>query len=412
MFARKIVQYSLLSTLLCSSLAHAKIITQCSSQGTQGNVVGSENIDNQYTIASVSKVFTSLWAAEKLGLNYRYPTQIYITDLGNDLYDVHLRGSVFPYFDRTMFYFLIGELNKRGIKKINHLTYDENFEYGSIIRTKDDLAHSNGEQSETDIMKELRSDVTQLKSNYKVFLKKTQPLVKIDLPDSVQLSVKDIHAQSMKEFNPNNTTSTFILRSSEMHRVLKELNRNSNNFAADKVFERLSRTQKFNDFLTKSIKVDDKEFNFINGSGYPEIIDGKKIYNSATCRTVIEMMKKLMTLSNQQGFGLRYILPVAGFDAEADGDSTVTNIYLTPITQGALIAKTGTVDGSVSLAGTVLTNNDLVYFHATATSGGYNDIKKFLSDLYDDHGGKKEIENYTPKAFVPFDEKSIEEVKK
>ena len=412
MFFQKALQVTIASSLIFTATAHAKIITSCSSKGQNGSVIGTDTMDSPYTLASVSKVFTTLWAAEKLGLTYRYPTQVYITDLGNSTYDIHLRGSVYPYFDRTMFYFLIGELNKRGIKKINNLTYDENFEYASIIRTNDDLAHSGGDQSETDIMKELRSDITNLKSNYKAYIKKTQPLVKLDLPDSVALTVKDIHAQSMNQFNAHETTSSFILRSSELHRVLKELNRNSNNFAADKVFERLSRTQRFSDFLTKSLKIDEKEFDFVNGSGYPEIIEGKKIYNSATCRTVIEMTKKLFTVSNQQGFGLRFLLPVAGYDAVADGDSTVTSIYLSPLTEGSLVAKTGTVDGSVSLAGALLTNEGMVFFHSTATSAGYNDIKSFLNDLYAQYGGNSKVENYTPQPFVPFDEKSIEEIKK
>lgn len=388
----------------------AKVITQCSSEGTNGNIAGSANLNTKYPIASVSKVFTSLWAIEKLGATYRYPTQVYLTEQADGAFDVHLRGSVFPYFDRTMFYFLIAELNKRGVTKINNLTYDENFEYGTTIRYKKELAHQNGDQSETEIMRELRNDVKNLKLNYKAFALRTKTLAKIDLPLTANLAVKDIHALPMQSFNKDNATSSFLLKSSELHRTLKEMNRNSNNFAADKIYERLARTENFSDYLTKSLGIDQNEFNFVNGSGYPEVVHGVKTYNSATCRTVIEVTKKLFNLTASQNLGLRYILPVAGLDADADGDSTVTNIYSSQLTMGSLIAKTGTVSDSVSLAGTVLTQDDLVYFHVTATSGDYLQIKNFINSLIKNNGGKNTVENYVPQAYLPFDENSIVEV--
>jgi D-alanyl-D-alanine carboxypeptidase len=413
MFKNIRIHNLILSAVLCSTIlsttAFAKIITHCSSEGTDGAVAGSSNLNTPYPIASVSKVFTSLWALEKYSADYRFKTQVYLTDLNNGLYDVHLRGSVFPYFDRTMFYYLITELNKRGVKKINNLTYDENFEYGSIIRTNQDLAHSNGEQSETEIMRELRNDVKNLKANYKSFYQRTKSLTKVVLPSSVELSVKDIHAMSMKSFDRDQVTSSFMLQSVELHRILKEMNRNSNNFAADKLYERLSRIQNFKDYLTKSLNVDEKEFNFVNGSGYPEIIQGKKIYNSATCDTVLKVNKKLFQIAAAQNLGLRYILPVAGMDADADGDSTVTNIYSSNLTEGSLVAKTGTISQSVSLAGAVLTQDDLVYFHISASTGDYAQIKNFVHSLIKNNGGKSTIDNYKPQPFLPFDENSISE---
>jgi len=379
----------LLSTTL-SSTSFAKIITHCSSEGTDGTISGSSNLNTSYPIASVSKVFTSLWALEKYGATYRFKTQVYLTDLNHGLYDVHLRGSVFPYFDRTMFYYLISELN-------------------SIIRTNQDLAHSHGEQTETEIMRELRNDVTNLKSNYKSFYQRTKSLTNVTLPSSVELTVKDIHATSMKSFDRDQVTSSFMLHSVELHRILKEMNRNSNNFAADKLFERLSRIQKLSDYLTQTLQVDEKEFNFVNGSGYPEIIQGKKVYNSATCHTVLKVNKRLYQVAAEQNFGLRYILPVAGLDADADGDSTVTNIYSSNLTEKSLVAKTGTISQSVSLAGAVLTQDNLVYFHITASSGDYLNIKNFIHSLIKNNGGKSMIDNYKPQPFLPFDENSISE---
>lgn len=397
--------------ILATTSANANLITSCSAEGTDGDLKGSSNMHKSMPIASVSKVFTSLWAAERLGLSYRFPTQVYLTKLNDGTHNVHLRGSAFPYFDRVMFYFLIGELNKRGITAINELTYDENFEYASVVRTKGDLVHQNGEQSETEIMKELRNDVTNLKARYGIYLSKTQPLVDITLPKSAKLTVKNIQAQSMKAFDAAKTDSSFMLRSSELHRTLKELNRNSHNFAADKVFERLARTEKFDAYMTKVVGAADKEFDFYNGSGYPEYVNQQKVYNSASCRTVVEVVKRLMKVSMEQGKGLRYILPVAGSDASSDGNSTVTNIYLTNNTDDSLLAKTGTISQSVSLAGAALTQDGVIFFHASSSSGDYNSIRKFLAGIMKTNGGKNPLDNYKARAFVPFDENSIEEVK-
>lgn len=398
--------------VLATTAAQARLITSCSSEDYDGALKGSSNMHSSMPIASVSKVFTSLWAAERLGLNYRFPTQVYITKLNDGTHNVHLRGSAFPYFDRVMFYFLVSELNKRGVKAINELTYDENFEYASVVRTKADLVHSSGEQSETEIMRELRADVADIKARYAQYVAKTQPLVSNTLPKSVTLTVKNIAAQSMKVFNAANTTSTFILRSSELHRTLKELNRNSHNFAADKVFERLARSEKFDSYMTRTVGVADKEFDFYNGSGYPEVVEGRKVYNSASCRTVVEVVKRLTQIAKKQGKGLRYILPVAGSDARADGNSTVTNIYLTNSTDDSLLAKTGTISQSVSLAGAALTNDGVIFFHATSSTKDYTSIRNFLSSIMKSNGGKDPLDDYKARAFVPFDENSIEEVKK
>lgn len=396
--------------LVTATTSQARLLTSCSAEGNDA-LKGSANMHSKMPIASVSKVFTSLWAAERLGLSYRFPTQVYLTNLNDGTYNVHLRGSAFPYFDRVMFYFLIGELNKRGVKAINELTYDENFEYGSVVRTKADLVHSSGDQTETEIMRELRADVSGIKARYASVLAKTQPLVSVKLPKSISLSVKNIAAQSMKVFDAGKTTSSFILRSSELHRTLKELNRNSHNFAADKVFERLARSEKFSTYLSKTVGAADSEFAFYNGSGYPEMVDGKKVYNSASCRTVVEVVKRLTTIATKQGKGLRYILPVAGADSRADGNSTVTNIYLTNNTDDSVLAKTGTISQSVSLAGAALTNDGVVFFHATSSTKDYTSIRNFLASIIKTNGGKDPLDNYKAQAFVPFDENSIQEAK-
>ena len=386
----------------------------CALNNTTGEISG-KNIDTKYNLASVSKVFTTYWATKAKGLDYRYPTQIYLTNLGQDLYDVHLRGSVYPYFDRSMLYFLISELNKRGVKKINNLTYDENFEYATAVRNNKDLAHSNGSQTETEIMRALRHDVTSLPKGYKIFVKKAKAVVDVDLVPTAYLKVDDIHAQSMQVFNQTTTTSNFTLYSSPMHRILKEMNRNSHNFAADKIYEVLSRTGTFKNFMTKNLNISENEFSFYNGSGYPEMISGQKAYNKSTCRVVATMTQDLYKISAAQGYGLRYVLPVAGRDADLDGDSTVSNLYSNQMTNGSLVGKTGTIDNTIALGGAMLTSEGLIFFHiGVKNNNSYQDrqnsygvIRSFLTTAIKQHGGKDTINDYQPTPFVPFYEQSV-----
>lgn len=405
--------------VFASVVAKSDLLTSCMSEGANGDIKGSAQMNQSLPIASVSKVFTSLWAAERLKLDYRFPTQVYLTQLSDGSYNVHLRGSLFPYFDRSMLYFLLGELNKRDVKAINELTFDENFEYASLVRAKSKLIHQDGEQTEADIIKELSADITNLPKQYNAYLQTTQALVNIMLPKTVRMSVKKVSLQSMSVFDAGKATSTFMLRSSELHRTLKELNRNSHNFAAQKIFERLSRTEKFEDYMTSMVGVGSSEFSFVNGSGYPKLIeetkDGavitNKVYNSATCRTVVAVIQRLNQVATQQGKDLQYLLPIAGSDAAADGNSTVTTLYLTEGTQNSLLAKTGTITPSVSLAGTALTKQGVVFFHVSSAGVDYDSIRTFLANLISSHGGSEPLQTPLARPFLPFDENSIQEAK-
>ncbi|MFN3455825.1 MAG: D-alanyl-D-alanine carboxypeptidase [Pseudobdellovibrio sp.] len=391
-------------TLVAALKVQASPITFCYAEGQKGSIKGS-GLDTLHPIASVSKVYTSLWALDRLGANYRFKTQVYITKVDANSYDVHLRGSVFPYFDQSMLYYLIVQLNQKGVKNINNLTYDQNFEYGTIIRARKELRSQNADMSETEIMRELRSSITNLSKNYPSFRSQALRLAKVSLPEKVSLSVKDIHHVSIEEFKSVRTDSSFTINSVPLHRILKEMNRNSHNFAANKIFERLSRTESFSSYMMKSVSATNNEIRFVNGSGYPEYINGKKIYNSASCRTSILVIQRLYKIANSQNIGLRAILPVAGVDAKSDPNSTVTNIYLTNGTDGALVAKTGTISGLVSLSGVTLTKENIVFFYTAGTS--YGDNRAFLQRIIKDGNGKDPIEGYNPKAFLPFDENSV-----
>lgn len=366
-----------------------------------------------FPIASVSKVITSYWAISQLGAQYRYPHQLYITALDKNIVDVHIAGSLYPYFDRTFFQYLIAQLNLLGIYQINTLTYDENFEYSSIVRTNSNLAHQNHDPDSTEIMRSLRSDLKQLNSGYSALKAKSKALDQTEWPTQLKMTIKDIHYISKSDFQPVASTQVLTLFSSPLYRLLKEMNRNSNNFAADKVFEKLSQTNSFETFIRQKFSYGHDDIDMRNGSGYPIMIDQEKFYNKASCEVVLKVLSSLTNLLKQQNLGLQDVLSVAGADSAADGASTVTTLYSSTTTDDSLLAKTGTVAQSVSLAGQILTAAGPIFFHTAyqvqdnpnSRRIAYNGIKQWIENLIKKYG-KVKLDNYNPKGFLPFDKNS------
>ena len=188
--------YILWLCFTCLPLFAAKLNTQCTKNPVTGVVEGL-NANTAFTIASVSKVLTTHWAISQLGADYRFTTTIHITTLGPGQFDVHLEGSNYPYFDRTMFQFLIGELNKMDVKSIHYLTYDENFIYASDMRTDALLAHGDAPLSTDEIMRDLRKDTTTINQNLSALNARALALENLVLPRSLTLNIKDITPKRM-----------------------------------------------------------------------------------------------------------------------------------------------------------------------------------------------------------------------
>ena len=391
----------------------AELNTQCTKDPLTGEVKGL-NSNQSFTIASVTKVFTTHWAVTNLTGNYRYLTMVHITPLGSNQFDVHLQGDLFPYFDRTMFQFLVGELNKLGIKNIHYMTYDENLLYASAMRTNSMLAHSNFDLTTEQIMTDFRQDTKTINTNLTALNAKAMALENLVLPKTLTLTIKDIHYLAKDDFRPSAQTKTYGFLSAQMYRVLKEMNRNSHNFAAVSIFKKLLQHESYEDFLSNKLpEIPSEEASIFNGSGYPLMIDGQKTYNSASCRAVVEVMADLREELLQQQMEFKDIMPVAGKDSSADGISTVTQIYGADQTNGALIAKTGSVNDTVALAGMISTENENTFFHTSFSTEqtpvdrkkAYDKIKNWIIARIGNNK-KSNLDKYTPKTFMPFDRKS------
>ena len=408
-YMKIVLLFILLSVYSPLSFA-TKLNTQCTKNSVSGVIEGL-NIEKPFTIASVSKVFATHWAIVKLGPQYRYSTRVHVTPLEDDIYNVHLSGVLFPYFDKTVYQYLISELNRLGVNKINFLTYDENFIYSSDMRSNAMLAHSNKTQTTVEIMRELRKDTTNINVGLAALSAKAKALENVKMSRSLSLTIRDIHYVPRVDFQTAGSTVTYEFKSTELHRTLKELNRNSHNYATDLIFNRLSLIENFNDFLTARLNVPINEFSIYNGSGYPVFINEQKLYNEASCRVIVEMMADLRQEMLKGGLEFKDIMSVAGKDSDADGRSTVSQIYGSDKTNGALIAKTGTVNNTIALAGMVSTENENVFFHTSFATDNtpadrqlaYGKIKDWIINGLIKDKKKSNLDKYIPKTFLAFD---------
>jgi hypothetical protein len=115
----------------------------------------------------------------------------------------------------------------------------------------------------------------------------------------------------------------------------------------------------------------------------------------------------------RQKIELENVMALAGEDPSERERSTVSNIYGNEATADALIAKTGTVNPSVTLAGMASTEEGDVYFGIIyGTNGRKADwtaartkIRGDVMKLFKKFHNKKEID-YDPTRFMAFDKNS------
>jgi len=404
------------TVFLSFSTQAAQLSAQCYLESRDGAKVEGLAIDKRIEIASVSKVMTAHWAIATLGANYRYETKVHITPVSRDQVNVHIEGSHDPYFSRYQAQFLVAELNQLGVRKIKSLTFDENFKFLSATRVG---AVAQGHFRPADptpdrVAGNLRATLNSLHESYLSMITRARDVMGVNLPQLIEMTVDSILYVSKDRVKFDDSTKTYLMKSAPLHAILKEMNRNSNNYAANIIFEGLGGADKYHQFIDGRLKTDRKKIRFVNGSGDSLLNErGVKQYNEATCSTVIQVMVDLKSIMEAQGKGVEDIMAVAGADSDSDGRSTVTALYENDFTDEALIAKTGTVNPAVTLAGYASTQKGLIYFGIIiSTNGSAADwregrslIRQRVNDMFKKHKGRVSV-NYEPQTFFPIDSES------
>lgn len=413
--------YVTLSTMVAASSASAKMYvnSMCTMKAdSSGRVIeGDSKKDEKFPLASISKVVTALWAIEKLGPDYRFPTKLHVTKAGSNAYDVHIEGSRDPIFGRNASYFLISELNKQNIDitKIENLTFDENFlldwlseespRIGGNTPYYDTLAKQTAA-----VRNSLINDFSSsLKKSMYSALKAKAAKIGVTMVANPSISVRRVEFQPKNSFKPTPETRVYTYHSAPLHTILKRMNNQSNNYIADHLYWNLGGTTEFNKYIKEALSVGQDEIEFYLGSGNNAnyILDpNRNIYNEATCETMIKAMYRMTNLLEKMGLKLSHVMAVAGID-DASTVARYTGNFV-----DTTVAKTGSVNKAKTLAGTVSTKNGTIYFAVLMHTDGRSDwgsanaaIKSKVNKLIVDNGGPQRI-HYSELLPLAFDKRS------
>lgn len=401
----------LLTTLGTVSIS-ATLNSFCHVAPSEKTPIKGDHIDTKLPIASVSKLITSYWSLMSLGKDHRFVTTVFYKKNVDATFDVHVQGGSDPYFGKEFLHLMISELNQRSIYKVRELSFDENFKFVWNVNSYATAIGDYTPESPTpiEVIKQF-SKVKNLTTDYSKTVRSAKAQG-ITLALNARLSVKKFKYQAFTEFQAGGH-SYFILKSSPLVNLLKEMNRNSNNYAANVIFESIGGAKGFKYFIERRLKFSTDDIELFNGSGNRLTIDGNGNYNSAKCSVVLKILIDFDNILNAQKLKFEDVVSVVG----ADNTSSTSRLYKNKVTENSVIAKTGTVSPAISLAGTISTKKGDVYFmYNMKTNGTRKDwrvaqrkIKQKMTLLIQNtYNGGVPI-SYQSIKFFPFDKESDEE---
>lgn len=412
----KIGLFTFLSSisLVCQANA-SNVKALCFSNASNPALVEGVRTQDRMPIASVSKLLTSHWIVKEKGTDYRFRTVVYLSPASNDSYDLHFQGSRDPYFGAEKIHYMISELNKRGIKKIRNMTFDENFKYfwfADDPESSRSIAvgfYVNSDPSKEKVLSQLKA-YSKLTAGYAETLEKAKKL-KLEMVENPEFTVENIQFLSKNEFSQVSGSQIFSIASRDLKTILKEMNRNSNNHAANQIFEHLGSAKAYSQFIKNSLGLTSKEILMLNGSGdRVDTAQGAR-YNEASCeatlKIIIDLHEELK--KNKSLFG--QIATIIGTNS-----GSATNLYSNQSTNHSVVAKTGTVNPSVTLGGVASTQKGLVYFMFIVDPKGSfstarQTIRTQLIDLIEKNGGPKPVNGQSFNFFTADSETFAETVK-
>jgi hypothetical protein len=306
-------------SLFVGTMAWSKpqLNSMCYMEDRPNPQVEGTNPNRRVEIASLSKIFTSYWALSSLGPQYRFKTRIYITPISDSAYDVHLAGGRDPFFGREMTFFLVSELARLNVRTVRALTFDENFVFNWNVREKPIPSFApQADKIESALRQRLRFSARQ----YTAVLRDAQSFG-VAMESTPRLNISHIQFRAKRDFNAAIDTKGFELRSAPLYKYLKEMNRNSNNHVADRLFEFLGGSSAFQRFL-ESQGFQAKDIRFVNGSGDSVKVptaDGKivKVYNEATCSALVHTLDSMRGTLKTFGMDLQNVMSLSGVDSRS-----------------------------------------------------------------------------------------------
>ncbi|MBP9680010.1 MAG: D-alanyl-D-alanine carboxypeptidase [Bacteriovorax sp.] len=317
----------------------------------EGKVEG-DNVDMRVRLASVSKLLTSLWAVEKLGVDYTYDLKLFIK--GNHL---HIQGSYDPFLGNEKMFYLISQLNELGYERFDSITFDKN------LKIFPDAQLGVSEYPVLNLAWNAKYVTSYFNTETWSKYRKSEYREVANLAREgrflrdINFSVGEVKSVEANPYLNDPTAKVLTLSSPPLYRYLKELNVKSNNYAAETIFRHLGGVSKFEQFLKDRFKLTSDQIYFYSGSGLPDVIDGKRKDNYGTCSIVLNLISQLKASVEKQNKEIEDVVAVPGNDKGTFKHRIFSEDY-----RNSFVAKTGTLYHTSALAGAMNTRNGFSYF--------------------------------------------------
>ena len=299
--------------------------------------------DKPQRLASVTKLFTTLLTLESLSADKTWTTTVWINGTR-----IHIAGSVDPWFEEEKILSLIQALKEKGITKISELTFDGAFVFTDTAQTR----HTPASFALTkDALARYFTPTGALGAYAKERIKAAQEFQKeeglaLTLPSSGIATVKIAPVDKNPLMNlPGSTIHTHTSR--PLHAILKAMNVMSKNMVANLLFEQSKRIKVPATVFTQ-YGIAATEYVFHSGSGLPVFQGETRLDNTATCRSILTLLRGLEKRAQALNLDLESIIGV-GTDLGSYKERFLNDQSL----KEAIMAKTGTLKNSSSLAGWV-----------------------------------------------------------
>ena len=296
-----------------------------------GNIVSSQNENEQFNPASTMKLATALIALRTLGPEHRFATGVW-SDGTLDKTNGVITGNLYisgrdPSFHYEHGVMLARELNKLGIKQVT----GDLFVAPGFTMNFSSSALRSGERLYDTLDATRRQSEAVRAWNYERNL----------LNDRASLeSVPSVAVMGAVEVAPVAPSAKLLLtqKSSKLVDILKVLLCYSNNFMAERIGEALGGPESVRQQLTTQLGLgpDDLRIASLSGLGV----------NRISPRVMMKIYRELRTELQKHGLSPSAILPVAGIDP-----GTLEDRFTGIAWRGSVIAKTGTLmrtDGGAS----------------------------------------------------------------
>lgn len=295
-------------------------------------------------IASLTKLFTTLLASENLDLNKKFRTTFYVS---KDW--LHVEGGEDPYFEEEKLLLLFKALNELGYHHFKRFSFSNKFRFYDLpmgnyrkITPKDSVNRINYY-----LNRKNKFHVTEKWK--KVIDFALEEGVQL-LPDAPRLSADQVFVEN--NFSVTEDFTTYIHDSKKLYSLVKSMNVQSKNFVSENIYQIASSVKNI-DVLLLEKEISKDSFIINNGSGLPILSGNKRINNHSTCATLLRVISLLVESLKKHNLLLSEVLAVNG---GLDFGSFRERFKDFPETFHSVLAKTGTLKDTSSLAGILLTD--------------------------------------------------------